>query len=81
MSPKKASLQSVLSNQDEVKVPLKSTAKNDKEVKQVKVIYKIPSTAKNQFDRLALDLEKTKQATFREALNDFFRKHGKPEIA
>ena len=49
--------------------------------KKVKVIYSIPPTAKKQFDRLALDLDLTKQDAFREALNDFFRKHGKPEIA
>lgn len=53
----------------------------EKSLSEVKVIYSIPQQAKKQFDRLALDLDKTKKDAFREALNDFFKKYGKPEIA
>lgn len=81
MSRKRTSLQAVLSSPKDSPAELQAKKTSKKELQKVKVIYSIPSTAKKQFDRLALDLDKTKQDAFREALNDFFKKYGKPEIA
>lgn len=41
----------------------------------------IPAAAKKQLDFLTVEQETTCQALLTEALNDLFKKHGKPPIA
>ncbi len=45
------------------------------------MIFHMPETAKKQFDHLAIEIGKTKQALMAEAVNDLFVKYGKPPIA
>jgi hypothetical protein len=44
-------------------------------------LFQLPESAKKQLAILAIESEKTQQALLTEALNDLFRKYGKPEIA
>lgn len=44
-------------------------------------LFQLPESAKKQLAILAIEAEKTQQALLTEALNDLFRKYGKPEIA
>ncbi len=44
-------------------------------------LFQLPDAAKKQLAVMAIELETTQQALLSEALNDFFRKHGKPPIA
>jgi hypothetical protein len=44
-------------------------------------IFRLNETAVKQLDYMALDLDTSRQALLTEALNDFFKKHGKPPIA
>jgi hypothetical protein len=41
----------------------------------------VPRTAKKQLRVMAAEMETTQQQLIADALNDFFRKHGKPPIA
>jgi hypothetical protein len=41
----------------------------------------LPEAAKRQLDLLVVDQDSTKQALLTEAVNDLFRKYGKPAIA
>lgn len=73
---KKGSLQDVLEKKKDQPQP-----ENPKEITKTKIIFVIPSTAKRQIDFLAVESNRTKQSLFAEALNDLFKKHGKPPIA
>jgi len=44
-------------------------------------IFHLPEAAKKQLAILAIETETTQQALLSEALNDLFKKHGKPPIA
>ncbi|MDD2465282.1 MAG: hypothetical protein PHI97_14900 [Desulfobulbus sp.] len=44
-------------------------------------IFHMPEAAKKQLAILAIESETTQQALISEALNDLFKKHGKPPIA
>lgn len=44
-------------------------------------LFQLPESAKKQLAILAIESGKTQQALLTEALNDLFRKYGKPEIA
>jgi len=44
-------------------------------------LFHIPAAAKKQLAVLAIERETTQQALLAEALNDLFKKHGKPAIA
>lgn len=44
-------------------------------------IFHIPEAAKKQLAILAIECEQTQQALLSEALNDLFKKYGKPQIA
>lgn len=44
-------------------------------------LFHIPAAAKKQLAKLAIDTDTTQQALLSEALNDLFKKHGKPAIA
>jgi hypothetical protein len=44
-------------------------------------IFQLPDTAKKQLAILAIEAEKTQQGLLTEALNDLFKKYGKPPIA
>ncbi len=44
-------------------------------------LFQIPAPAKKQLAILAIERETTQQALLSEALNDLFKKHGKPPIA
>lgn len=52
----------------------------DREGKRA-TLFQLPEAAKKQLARMAIDEDTTQQAMLLEALNDFFRKHGKPPIA
>lgn len=45
------------------------------------MIFHMPEAAKKQLAMLAIEAETTQQALLSEALNDLFKKHGKPPIA
>lgn len=74
---KKGNLLGVLESRKPAPAPVAET----KDLKRIKVIFTIPPTAKKQFDFMAVEHGRTKQALFCEALNDFFQKYGKPPIA
>ena len=44
-------------------------------------IFHLPEAAKKQLAMLAIEVDQTQQALLSEALNDLFKKYGKPEIA
>ena len=44
-------------------------------------LFHLPAAAKKQLAMLAIEEETTQQALISEALNDLFKKHGKPAIA
>jgi hypothetical protein len=44
-------------------------------------LFQLPTAAKKQLAMLAIERETTQQALLSEALNDLFKKHGKPPIA
>jgi len=44
-------------------------------------LFQLPAAAKKQLAILAIERETTQQALLSEALNDLFKKHGKPPIA
>lgn len=44
-------------------------------------IFQVPDAAKKQLAILAIEADKTQQALLSEALNDLFKKYGKPQIA
>jgi len=44
-------------------------------------LFQLPESAKKQLAILAIEAEKTQQALLTEALNDLFKKYGKPQIA
>lgn len=44
-------------------------------------IFHMPEAAKKQLAILAIEYEQTQQALLSEALNDLFKKYGKPPIA
>lgn len=44
-------------------------------------IFQVPEAAKKQLAILAIEADKTQQALLSEALNDLFKKYGKPQIA
>lgn len=44
-------------------------------------LFQLPAAAKKQLAILAVEQETTQQALMSEALNDLFKKHGKPPIA
>lgn len=44
-------------------------------------LFQLPVAAKKQLAILAIERETTQQALLSEALNDLFKKHGKPPIA
>jgi hypothetical protein len=61
--------------------PVRETVKRaDREGKST-TIFQVPEAAKKQLAYLAIDESTTQQALLIEALNDLFRKYGKPPIA
>lgn len=60
--------------------PEQATAgSSDDSVRQVNL--RLNPTAKKQLDMMAVEMDTTRQALIEEAINDFFRKHGRPPIA
>jgi hypothetical protein len=64
--------------------PNKAAAPSEKRPDRVgkrATLFQLPAAAKKQLAILAIEGETTQQALLTEALNDFFKKHGKPPIA
>lgn len=64
--------------------PDKTTQPKEKRLDRVgkrATLFQLPAAAKKQLAILAIELETTQQELLSEALNDLFRKHGKPPIA
>lgn len=76
MSAKKASLQNVLTR----KVASQPEEKK-RDISTKKIIFSIPAAAKKQVDFMSVELDRTKQDLFKEALNDLFQKYSKERIA
>ncbi len=75
--PQKANIANIFSNEPVVKPKVLDPAEKAKK----QMIFHMPETAKKQFDHLAIEIGKTKQALMAEAVNDLFVKYGKPPIA
>ena len=65
--------------QDKAIEPLKG--KRPDRVGRRSTIFQVPEAAKKQLAMLAIEVDQTQQALLSEALNDLFKKYGKPEIA
>jgi len=57
------------------------TEKRPDRVGKRATLFQLSEAAKKQLAKLAIDEDTTQQALLSEALNDLFRKHGKPPIA
>ena len=55
--------------------------KSNAEIGKTKVIFRMSEDGKKQIDYLAVELGRTKQDLFCEAVNDFLQKHGKQRTA
>lgn len=79
---KRKSLGSMFSvTDDPVATPTtKAQARPDRAGKK-QTIFHMPESAKKQLAILAIETEQTQQALLSEALNDLFKKYGKPQIA
>jgi hypothetical protein len=62
------------------KAPAASERRPDRVGKRA-TLFQLPAAAKKQLAILAVEQETTQQALLSEALNDLFKKHGKPAIA
>ena len=58
-----------------------ATEKRPDRVGKRATLFQLPAAAKKQLAMLAIETDTTQQALLSEALNDLFRKHGKPPIA
>ena len=76
MSAKKASLQNVLT-----RMVASQPEEKKRDISTKKVIFVIPAAAKKQVDFMSVELDRTKQDLFKEALNDLFQKYSKERIA
>ena len=79
---KRKSLGSMFSEPDNpAAVPTpKGQVRRDR-VGKKQTIFLMPEAAKKQLAILAIETEQTQQALLSEALNDLFKKYGKPQIA
>ena len=83
MTTKRKTLGSMFSVPDDpVAVPAapKGQTRPDR-VGKKQTIFHMPESAKKQLAILAIECEQTQQALLSEALNDLFKKYGKPPIA
>ena len=63
------------------KVETVTQGKRPDRVGKKQTIFHLPEAAKKQLAMLAIEVDQTQQALLSEALNDLFKKYGKPEIA
>jgi hypothetical protein len=61
--------------------PTNKTASTGARAGKKAIPFWVPAAAKKQLDYLTLEEETTQQALLTEALNDLFKKYGKPPIA
>ena len=59
----------------------RTVVETDKEKGLTRVIFRMSNDGKKQIDFLAVELGRTKQDLFCEAVNDFLQKHGKQRTA
>jgi hypothetical protein len=57
------------------------TEKRPDRVGKRATLFQLPAAAKKQLAIMAVERDTTQQALLSEALNDLFKKHGKPPIA
>ena len=77
--PQKRSFKDLLSPTPQPQPEQATAGSGDDSVRQVNL--RLNLTAKTQLDMMAVEMDTTRQALIEEALNDFFRKHGRPPIA
>lgn len=77
---KRQSLGSMFSPQPETASPVVQGGRPDR-VGKKQTIFHMPEAAKKQLAILAVEIEQTQQSLLTEALNDLFKKYGKPPIA
>lgn len=58
-----------------------TTEKRPDRIGKRATLFQLPAAAKKQLAMLAIEQETTQQALISEAINDLFKKHGKPPIA
>ena len=63
------------------KVETVTQGKRPDRVGKKQTIFHLPEEKKKQLAMLAIEVDQTQQALLSEALNDLFKKYGKPEIA
>ncbi len=61
--------------------PQKEMKRSGKDEEPRQVNLRLNESAKKQLDIMAIDHDTTRQALIIEAINDFFKKNGKPPIA
>lgn len=59
---------------------IKTQARPDR-IGKKQALFHLPEAAKKQLAILAIEMEKTQHALMAEALNDLFKKYGRPPIA
>lgn len=78
---KRANFGKMFSNVPQDKATEALTGKRPDRVGRKSTIFQVPDAAKKQLAILAIEADKTQQALLSEALNDLFKKYGKPQIA
>ena len=66
---------------DSVAAPATNAQARPDRAGKKQTIFHMPEAAKKQLAILAIETEQTQQALLSEALNDLFKKYGKPQIA
>lgn len=61
--------------------PPRSAKRQEQSEEPRQVNLRLNESAKKQIDIMAAEGDTTRQALLVEAINDFFRKHGKPPVA
>ena len=77
--PQKKSFKDLLGPTPQPQPEQATAGSGDDSVRQVNL--RLNPTAKKQLDMMAVEMDTTRQALIEEAINDFFRKHGRPPIA
>ena len=78
--PKTESLAATLRN--EAKIPRAPDIRSEPDGKEVQLNFRVDPAAKRQLEFLRLEIgARSLQELLREAMNDFFEKHGKDRLA